>query len=69
MKIVAERLKSLRKLRGKSQETVATAFGMSESNYQKWEYGERTPGAENLVQLADYFNTTTDYILGRTDKP
>lgn len=69
MKIIAERLKVLRCKAGKTQEEVGNAIGVNYTYIQKWEYATRTPGAEKLVQLADYFNTTTDYILGRTDKP
>jgi len=68
MKIIAERLKLLRQQHGKSQATVSSDLGFSESNYQLYEYGKRIPAAKNLIQFADYYNVTTDYILGRTDK-
>lgn len=69
MQIIAERLKHLRSIKNKTQLDVANALSISDAAYRKYELSSRTPAAEKLVQLADYFNTTTDYILGRTDKP
>lgn len=62
-----ERLKLLRKNKGVSQKVVAVAIGISERNYQNFEYGEYKPSFENLIALADYFDITLDYLMGRTD--
>ena len=34
-----------------------------------WKDGERIPSSENIIKIADYFNVSTDYLLGRTDNP
>lgn len=62
-----ERLKQLRKEKKLKQEEVAKVLGISVSAYGNYEIGQRTPGPEYLVKLADFYNVTTDYILERTD--
>ncbi len=42
--------------------------GISQSTLSKYESGELLPTAENLIILADYFNTSTDYLLDRTSE-
>lgn len=69
LKRVAERLRFLREQQGKTQAEVAEAIGYTIANYQRYEYGTRVPAAEKLCLLADFFNVSVDYILGRTDKP
>lgn len=69
MKIISERLRLLRIQQDKSQASIATAIGISDANYQKYEYGTRIPAAESLIKLADYFGVSVDYLLGRTDNP
>lgn len=65
---VSERLKSLRQEKNKTQLEVATALDIADAAYRKYELGTRTPAAEKLWQLADYFGVTIDYIVGRTDQ-
>lgn len=48
-----------------SQATVAEKLGVSLRSYGEWERGA-LPETENLLKLADYFNVSTDYILGRS---
>ena len=48
---------------------LAKVSGISEGMVGFWRRGERTPSAENLVRLADYFNVSGDYLLGRDDIP
>lgn len=62
-----ERLKLLRKNKKVSQRTIAIAIGISERNYQRFEYGEYKPSFETLIALADYFDVTLDYLMCRTD--
>ncbi|WP_288186080.1 helix-turn-helix transcriptional regulator [uncultured Sporomusa sp.] len=69
MQIIAQRLKETRAKRGVTQATIASAIGIQEVAYQRYEYGTRVPAAESLCKLADYFNISTDYLLGRTDNP
>ena len=42
---------------------------LSERLYQSYELGEKEPGLGSINKLADYFEVSTDYLLGRTDNP
>lgn len=64
-----ERLRSIRKEKGCTQKQVAVAVGASERNYQDWEYGNKKPAFDTLIELADFFSVTLDYLMGRTDNP
>lgn len=66
---LAERLKELRKQRGFTQTQVAEYLGLKLRAYQYYESGEHRPEYEKLMALADFFEVTTDYLLGRTDEP
>lgn len=65
----SNRLKELRKAHNLTQKDVYTSIGMSAIGYQRYEYGEREPAFKNLVALADYFNVSLDYLVGRSDNP
>ncbi len=67
MKIFAERLKELREENKLSQMQLAKATGLSQTAIGHWENEERIPNAKAVVTLADYFDVTTDYLLGRVD--
>lgn len=60
-------LKNLRLAQGLTQVEVATALGVSQPNFRRWETGERAPSGETLERLADFFHVSTDYLLGRTE--
>ena len=62
------RLRDLREDKDLSQRQVAQMLGMSQTGYSKYETGENDIPTHVLIKLADFYNTTTDYILGRTDK-
>lgn len=64
----SEALKRFRRDFNLTQRQAASAAGILQQAYQKYEYG-RIPSAEVLVKLADAFNVSTDYLLGRTDIP
>lgn len=68
-KIFGERLKKARNLKGLSQRAAAEEFGMTKVGYQNYEYGRRAPSLEMSARLADFFNVSIDYLLGRTDVP
>ena len=68
MKEFPSRLKALRKEFGLKQHEVATDFGLSDGGYQCYEQGKAYPDVPRLYQLAEYFNVSIDYLLGRTDK-
>lgn len=63
---IASRIKSLRSDRGLTQHALAAALGWERGTIATIETGKDRPGAELVTALADYFGTTTDYILGRT---
>ena len=62
------RLKELRNNKGLSQAAIAERFGITQQAYANYERGTRQPDYDTLNKLADYFNVTTDYLLGREDK-
>ena len=64
---LAERLKELRKERGVRQEQVAVALDISMSAYCNYEQGKREPTASVLERMADYYDVSVDYLLGRCD--
>ena len=67
--MLSERLKDLRKERGITQKRVAEETGIIERQYQNYEYGEIKPNYDSLIALADFFDCSVDYLMGRTDKP
>ena len=67
--MVSDRLKLLRKERGVTQRVVARGADIAERQYQEYEYGEKKPGCDMLITLAEFFNVSIDYLVGRTDKP
>lgn len=67
--IIFERLKLLRKDRGVTQKEIASSVGVSEVSYQRFEYGTVRPSLETLIALADYFEVSLDYLVGRSDDP
>lgn len=64
----SERLRTLRRERGETQVTVAAAVGLVEQHYQKLERGVNLPNLENAWKLADHFEVSIDYLVGRTDQ-
>ena len=60
------RLRDLREDKELSQRQVAEILGTSTQYYQKYEKGVRPISVERLELLADFYNTSTDYLLGRT---
>ena len=64
----SERLKELRKERKLTQNAMAELCGIKPRTYQDYEYDKSYPMVPGLIFLADFFNVSTDYLLGRTDK-
>lgn len=67
--VLNERLRGLRLQKGVTQKSIADNIGVDEVSLQRYEYGTVRPKLEKLVKLADFFNVSTDYLLGRTDNP
>ena len=65
----AERLLKLRLEKQATQAEVARQIGVHKSSVSAYEVGRRMPTSDQICKLADFYNTTTDYLLGRTDDP
>ncbi len=68
MPTFSERIKELRQSKGLTQRQMAQELGMTERNYQRLE-ASNNPNNENLIRFADYFDVSTDYLLGRSNDP
>ena len=62
-------LKKLRKQAGLTQISLQMKTGIEQALLSKFENGDRVPPTETLIQLADFYNVSMDYIMGRTDNP
>ncbi|AEE96927.1 helix-turn-helix domain-containing protein [Mahella australiensis] len=62
-----ERLVELRKERKMTQEELANVLGISRSALSLYETDKRQPDFQTICRLADFFNVSVDYLLGRTD--
>ncbi len=63
----AERLKESMRIKGVSSVTIERETGISHSAISAWTNLKRSPQIDMLCVLADYFDCTVDYLLGRTD--
>ena len=61
------RLKDLRKDRDLAQKEVAALLGIDQRVYSNYETGKREIPVHFVLKLADFYNTSTDFILGRTN--
>lgn len=52
---------------GKKPNPVASEIGISSATVTKWKNGT-PPGSKSLAKIAEYFNVSTDYLLGKADK-
>ena len=60
---IADRIQTLRKSKGMSQEELADAAGVSRQAVSKWESEQSTPDIDKVVILSEIFDVTTDYLL------
>ena len=67
--MLIKRIKDLREDHDLTQMTVGKGIGISQRLYSYYERGERSVPPEILIALADFYKTSVDYILGRTDDP
>ena len=63
-----KRIRDLREDHDWSQTVLAEKLGMSQTGYSKYETGENDIPTAVLIRLADFYNTSVDYLLGRTDR-
>lgn len=69
MQILAKRLKELRKNRRIYQKEMAEQLGLSFRGYQDYETDKTEPKLKTLIAIADYYQVSIDYLVGRTDIP
>ncbi|WP_258359981.1 helix-turn-helix domain-containing protein [Moorella sulfitireducens] len=69
MKTLGERLAALRKEKALTQAEVARRLNMGQSTIAMYERNKRSPDAETLQKLADFFQVSIDFLLGRVDYP
>lgn len=66
---LANRIQSLRKQKGLSQEELADRLGVSRQAVSKWESAQSVPDVEKIIALSEFFEVTTDYLLKGTEAP
>ena len=67
--IFSERVKALRLNRGISQSTLGQSLNMRKTSISMMERATNAASSDTLVALADYFDVSIDYLVGRTDNP
>lgn len=65
----AENLKTLRKSKGLTQVQFAEIFNISSGTIAMWETNKRVPDTSMLIKIAEFFNVTVDYLLGKSEVP
>lgn len=66
---LSDALKRFRKELGITQKQAAAGANIAERLYQSYEYGKVIPSATVLITLANFFNVSLDYLVGRSDDP
>ncbi len=64
-----KRIRDLREDKDLNQTAVAKMLGMSQTGYSKYETGENDIPTVILIKLANFYQTSIDYLLGQTDNP
>ena len=62
------RIRELREDNDISQSNLANILGISQTGYSKYENGKRDVPTDILIKLADFYDTSVDYLLGRTNE-
>ncbi len=63
------RIRDLREDKDMNQTEIANYLGMSQTGYSKYETGEHDIPTAILIKLADFYDVSVDYLLGRTNEP
>lgn len=66
---LSDALKRFRKEFNLTQKQIASAVGMAESSYQRYEYGKVVPSISVLIDISMNFGVSIDYLVGITDNP
>ena len=69
MSVFGARLKELRLSKNIMSKSMAAYLGLTPRNYQRYETGEVDPPTSKTIALADYFDVSLDYLVGRSDDP
>ncbi|MCL2697613.1 MAG: helix-turn-helix transcriptional regulator [Oscillospiraceae bacterium] len=64
----AEHIRNIRKSKSLTQKEVAEGIGVDECVYQRYENNKAKPSFENIIALADFFDISADYLLGRKEE-
>lgn len=67
--MLKERLANLRQVKGLTQQEFASLLEINRATYAQYETGRREPDYSVLEKIADFYNCTIDYLVGRTDDP
>ncbi|EOS7908187.1 helix-turn-helix domain-containing protein [Enterococcus hirae] len=67
--MLKDKIKELRKQHGWTQAELAKKLSVSQQTIGSWEVGRAEPNSDALTKLAQLFNVTTDYLLGRNKTP
>ena len=62
------RIRDLREDRDLNQETLAEMLGVRQTTYSKYELGKINVPVEMLINIADFYDVTLDYLVGRSDE-
>ncbi len=69
MLLINERVKNLRVTNNLTQKQLAEVLKIQPNSVQRIEYGTARPSLDTLIALADYFDVSLDYLVGRSDDP
>ncbi|WP_288557790.1 helix-turn-helix domain-containing protein [uncultured Lactobacillus sp.] len=69
MSVFSNRLKSMRESIGWTKTYVAERLHLPLTTYANYEYGKREPDIDTITALSTLFNTSNDYLMGKTDNP
>lgn len=69
MATLSDRLMQLQAERNVLKKDISKAVGISVMAYYRYERNERQPTADILIALADFFDVSLDYLVGRSDDP
>lgn len=68
MASLPERIKELRKAANLTQQELGALFGVAKNTVSQYESGRSTPNDEIKIAMANYFNVSMDYLMGKTDQ-
>jgi len=69
MALFSERLKELRKSRNITQKQISEYLDIAERNYRRYEISETDPTTQVSIKIADFYDVSLDYLVGRSDNP